>query len=191
MKLRTTDFLLRLYPVSNDSGSADIGGIDNDRTYFVVAYDINRITLTKTLEDTKPGKLLPVDNGGTLTGSHYLAKVNPRLEITSSNTVTFDISDPSLSGLSLEFFYDEELTEIFENNGIDSDFVVGVSSTGTEKFITYSDNSNGTIYYGLVEDGIVLPPIEPEKIIVSSVKLSTVVRHHYRISDTSFRYHYH
>ena len=173
----------------NNSGSADIGGIDNDRTYFVVVYDINRFALAKTLEDTKPGKILPTSISGSVSGSHYLAKVNPRLEITSSNTVTFDISDPSLANLSLEFFYDEELTEIFENNGIDSDFVVGVTST--EKFITYSSNTNGTIYYGLVEDGIVLPVDANSRENNSIIYVNSVYSGQHSITklgDNVFRY---
>ena len=42
----------------------------------------------------------------------------------NNHDIVFDISDPTLTGKDFKFFYDQSLTEVFENNGIDSEFVV-------------------------------------------------------------------
>ena len=42
----------------------------------------------------------------------YLAKINPSLEFTSGNSITFDVSDQSLLDMKLDFFDDINFKEI-------------------------------------------------------------------------------
>ena len=92
-------------------------------------------------------------------GSHKFSRVNPRLDIVNQNNADFDVSSTSLTDMELKFFYDEELTEIYESNGIDDDFVVvGVSTEGlpgAKKTVNFSENNPNVIYYGLEIGGYI------------------------------------
>ena len=85
--------------------------------------------------------------------------MNPKIEVTRNNDVEFDVSDPSLLGKELKFFYDQEQTEIFDSNGVDDQFIVsGVSTEGYadgRKTLAFSDNNPIIIYYGLEEGGYI------------------------------------
>lgn len=152
------DYVLGDYVLYETSGST-ISGLTPHSKYFIIPFDTDRFYLAETEIDTKIGSERPIVLLSDGTGVHKFSKVNPELNITSNHSILFDVSDPSLTGRELQFFYDQELTEIFENNGIDSDFVVtGVSSEGTPgatKEIRYSENNPGVIYYGIETGGYI------------------------------------
>ena len=151
-------YILGDYVLYNTSGSA-IAGLTPHSKYFIIPFDSDRFYLTETEIDTKIGSELPIVLNSAGTGIHKFSKVNPELNVTNNHSILFDVSDVSLVGRELKFFYDQELTEIFENNGIDSEFVVtGVSSEGTpgaSKQIRYSENNPGVIYYGIESGGYI------------------------------------
>ena len=130
-----------------------MSGIATHEKYFVIPFDSDRFQLAETFIDIKPGDELPIKIENVGVGSHTFSLVNPKIGIVKKNNIEFDIGDESLFGKELKFFYDQTQTEIFENNGIDSDFVVtGVSTegySGARKFLQYSDNNPDVIYYGL------------------------------------------
>ena len=153
-------FVIGDYILYNSILGFSIGGLDENEKYFVLPFDSNNFSLVRTFEDLKPGQERPIDlNTTTGIGTQTFSLVNPRLNITRNNNVVFDVSDPSLQDTKLNFYLDQQLTEIFENNGIDNDWVVsGVSTEGFEgasKTIRYSDNNPKAIYYGLEIGGYI------------------------------------
>ena len=116
-------YILGDYVLYQTSG-VEIAGLTANTKYFIIPFDTDRFYLAKTLIDTQIGTQLPVDLLSTGGGIHKFSKVNPKINIINKHDIVFDISDPSLDGREVKFFYDQPLTEIFENNGIDNDFVV-------------------------------------------------------------------
>ena len=140
-----------------------VAGLETHKKYFVIPYDRDQFQLGETFKDIAPGSelVIPVGVGtnGIGVGTHTFAKVNPQLNITRNNDVKFDISDSSLLGKELNFYYDNEFTEVFDNNSIDSKFVVtGVSTEGfvdASKTIIFSQNNPDVVYYNLEIGGYI------------------------------------
>ncbi|AOV62315.1 structural protein [Synechococcus phage S-CAM7] len=150
-----------------------ISGLTTHSKYFIIPFDTDRFYLAETAIDVKIGSELPIILGSTGSGEHKFSKVNPELNITGNHDILFDVSDPSLLNRELKFFYDQNLTEVFENNGIDPVFVVsGVSSEGTigaTKEIRFSENNPGVIYYG-IESGGYISTSDTNAIAYNSIK---------------------
>lgn len=136
-----------------------IGGLTTHHKYYIIPFDRDKFYVAETFVDVKPGSKLPINLTSVGVGSHTFSKVNPPLLVTNNNDIEFDISSPTLFGKTLEFFYDQSLTEVFENNSIDADFVVsGVSTEGyadARKTISYSENNPDIIYYGILQGGFI------------------------------------
>ena len=66
--------------------------VDN-KIYYVINYGKNSIKLAESFYDVSIGKILDI----TSSGSGTIALINPRINITRNNTITFDLSDSSLS----------------------------------------------------------------------------------------------
>ena len=136
-----------------------IGGLNDHEKYFVVPFDKNKFQLAKTFKDIQLGSEIIIDLSSTGSGIHKFSKVNPKLNITSNSNIRFDLSSPTLLEREFDFYYDRERTEIFDNNGIDFDFVVSGVSTegypGAEKVIQYSENNPTTLYYGASKGGYI------------------------------------
>ena len=151
-------YILGDYLLYENQGTP-ITGLTTHRKYFVIPFDSDRFYLAETFVDIKFGseKIIDLTNAGV--GTHKFSKVNPQINITKNHDVEFDISDPSLFGRTLDFFYDQELTEIFESNSIDPNFIVtGVSTEGypdATKTITFSPNNPNVIYYGIESGGYI------------------------------------
>ena len=150
------DFILGDYVLYENYGTG-IAGLETHRKYFVIPFDANRFELAETFEDIKPGDQLPIELQSVGVGTHTFSLVNPRINITNSNNVKFDIGDSSLLGRELNFYYDSALTEIFGSNGVDERFVVsGVGTIGFEGSqlrLQYSENNPSVIYYGITKGG--------------------------------------
>ena len=136
-----------------------IGGLDDHEKYFVIPFDSDKFQLAKTFKDIQLGSELPIVLSSIGSGAQKFSKVNPKLNITSNSNIKFDLSSPTLLDRDFDFYYDQDRTEIFENNGIDSTFVVtGVSTegfVGAEKTINYSENNPTTLYYGIGRGGYI------------------------------------
>ena len=136
-----------------------IGGLTTHRKYYTIPFDRDKFYVAETFADVRPGSKLPISLTSVGVGTHKFSKVNPPLLITSDNDIQFDVSSPTLFGRTLEFFYDQQLTEIFDNNGIDNPFVVsGLSTEGYidgRKYIKYSENNRDVFYYGISKGGYI------------------------------------
>ena len=149
-------FKLGDYLIYLNDGTA-VSGLETHRKYFVVPYDRDQFQLAETLKDISLGSevVIPIgiSTGGIGVGTHTFAKVNPQLRIVENHDIEFDLSDPSLFGKEFNFYYDDEFTEIFDNNSIDRKFVVtGVSTEGypdATKTILFSQNNPDLVHYNL------------------------------------------
>ena len=176
-------FILADYILYTTQGDA-IDGLIPYNKYFVIPFDSNRFYLAETEVDTKIGSENPIQLNTQGTELQVFAKVNPEINIISDHDILFDVSSPSLFGKELKFFYDQSLTEVFDNNSIDRVFVVsGVSTEGYadgEKRIRYSTNNPGVIYYGL-ESGGYISTADTNAISYSSI---SYINSTYSISGT-------
>ena len=158
IKIDQHNYILGDYVLYENYGSA-ISGIETHQKYFIIPFDQDRFQLAKTEEDLKSGQENPIKLASIGIGTHKFSKVNPRIEVTRNNDIEFDVSDSSLFGKELKFFYDQEQTEVFESNGVDEEFIVsGVSTEGYfdgRKTISFSENNPIIIYYGIEEGGYI------------------------------------
>lgn len=161
-----------------------IGGLDVESIYYVIVFDSDNFYLARTPADTVPGSELPIELTSAGSGDQVFSKVNPEIRIVSENTLQFDVSDPSLSGLEFNLFFDEALTKVMVTNGSDSDFIVVYDSVpgqpGARVRVKYSDATPRTFYYGLSRDEII---IEPNRDVVNGSS-ATYVESRYNNTGT-------
>ena len=106
------------------------GGI-TQREYYVVVIDKNTIQLANTLKETQ-GTPNIVDITSTGSGNWTINPINPQLRPYRNNDLIFDMSDSTLLGYDLKFYYDANYFNEFVGSGTSLGFeVVGVSSYAT------------------------------------------------------------
>ena len=90
-----------------DNGNT-INGLINNETYFILREDPDFIKLCKYKSDVFDSNPVSISTVSTPTANNlsYIAKINPPLNFTSGNTITFDVSDQSLLDMRLDFFED-------------------------------------------------------------------------------------
>ena len=112
-------------------GGSNIAGGLTQREYYVYRVDDNVISLTETLAQTVG---IPKIVGITSIGGsgQSLNRINPELRVVKNNDLKFDLSDPSLVGHKLQFFYDQNFFNDFVGSGKSETFeVVGLTTTAT------------------------------------------------------------
>ena len=90
-----------------DSGNT-ITGLTNNETYFILREDTESIKLCKyksDVENSNPVAITTV-SASQAGNQSFIAKINPPLTFTNGNTITFDVSDPTLLDMRLDFFDD-------------------------------------------------------------------------------------
>ena len=87
-------------------------GLSNNKIYYVLKTDKDKIKLTERFSDIDKNIVIDIDSvGGT---DHELYKINPPLRFIKNDTISFDISDTSLSEMDLEFYEDPDFTRRLE-----------------------------------------------------------------------------
>ena len=87
-------------------------GLSNDKIYYVFKTDKDKIKLTERFSDIDKGIVISIDSvGGT---DHELYKINPPLRFIKNDTISFDVSDTSISEMDLEFYEDPDFTRRLE-----------------------------------------------------------------------------
>ena len=122
-----------------DNGNT-INGLINNETYFILREDPDFIKLCKYKSDVFDSNPVSISTVSTPTANNlsYIAKINPPLNFTSGNTITFDVSDQSLLDMRLDFFED-----ITFNNRLD---VQGTNASGFNIVRDgISGNANSTV----------------------------------------------
>jgi len=126
------------------SPSGTIGNLVDNGTYFIIKYNSDKVKLAEYPSDAKSG--IAISFSSTETGTHNLALINPPLEITKGDTVTFDVSDPSLLEMNFKLYKDLNLKKELEsykyqtNSG---DFKIRTATTQypSELYYTFLSNS--------------------------------------------------
>jgi len=162
------------------TSTAPSGGLQNEKEYYVITVDKNNIKLSETFYNATVEK--PVSVGITSSSSGTILPINPQLTLYKDSTVTFDLSDSSLSyinqsqrypAFSLDFYKDSNFTQLFESSKEQNTFeiqrsgTVGVA-TNAKVVLTVNDNIPDRLYYKLtpVYDSTI--PEEKKKINVDS-----------------------
>ena len=125
--------------VYNTGGSAATG-LEDQRIYYAIEIDSNNIKLAANKVDALGSNPIPVSIGGTGSGEHFISKVNPRVKVTRGNTVSFAVTDTSLSitasgstfsAFNLNFYTDSNFRDEFKTTGLAKDFeVTGIGTIG-------------------------------------------------------------
>jgi hypothetical protein len=135
-------------------------GLTSQRSYFVYKTDDSNFKLAETRYDVinEPPRVVSITaNSG---GTQELSLVNPPLEVVRNDNLLFYVSDPSLSGYNLNFYFDNQFKNRFVSAGSTIDFGVtgvGTVGVGTTSTITLKfDKTNPEkIFYTLEKTGFI------------------------------------
>ena len=135
------------------------------REYYVVAIDENTLQLANTFKETSgtPNVVNITSQGGS---GQTINPINPQLRPFRNNDLIFDMSDPTLVGSDLKFYYDKNFFNEFVGSGTSLGFeIVGVSTVSTVGVastlpvytneyhptikVKYSETAPKIIYYSL------------------------------------------
>ena len=87
-------------------------GLSNDKIYYVFKTDKDKIKLTERFSDIDKGIVISIDSvGGT---DHELLQNKSTTQIIKNDTISFDVSDTSISEMDLEFYEDPDFTRRLE-----------------------------------------------------------------------------
>ena len=143
--------------------TTSVDGLTNDEEYFVYVINKDTIKLCGSRFQTKQRRPKFVELGAQGEGSAgTLNLVNPPLEFYKNGTITFDLSDSSLSytkiadtlpAFDLKLYTDYNFVHEYESNQKSSTF--NVSRTGTvgvdgKLILTFNQNTPKILYYNLV-----------------------------------------
>tara|TARA_R100001594_G_scaffold439_2_gene1654 strand:+ start:3602 stop:17350 length:13749 start_codon:yes stop_codon:yes gene_type:complete len=143
------------------TAESPIEGLTNDGIYFVVKIDGDTFKLSTTHYDATLEK--PIIVGITSTSIGTISPINPSLKVYKDSTVSFDVSDSSLSytnqstqyaAFELNFYDDKNFTNIWDKSLADKDFNVVRTGTpgvtaGAKVDLTVNGNIPEVLYYRL------------------------------------------
>ena len=166
--------------VIHNSTSPYYGLVDNG-IYYAIYVDDNTFGLANTYQNAI--SLLPTKVNISNGFSGSISAVNPRINVYKNSTVTFDLSDSSLSfsagsekysAFTLNFYKDSNFTQLFESSTKTSQFEVihsgqvGISSDA-KVTLSINDNIPQKLYYKLDPINLALSPTEKNSVIVDNL----------------------
>jgi len=113
------------------TAASPAGGLIEGGMYYVVKIGDNNIKLATSDYNAKLENPIVVDITGTATGT--ISPINPPLKLYKDSTITFNLADSSLSfvkqstrypAFTLDFYTDENFTDIWEKNASVKEFAV-------------------------------------------------------------------
>ena len=145
-----------------------IDGLENNGVYFVIKTDFNKIKLCEYQSDIiNSNEINFASTGGYV---QQLALINPPVVFTKGDVAKFDLSDPSILDMDLQFYNDASYQKKVEllGNSLDG-FVIDRSGTvGTSDAYVTLDTSNkycpNILFYNLIPKS----PIDERKYQISS-----------------------
>jgi hypothetical protein len=158
------------------TSSSPSSGLVNEGIYYVVFVDKNTIKLSNTYFNSKNKKPSVVDITSASFGT--ISPINPPLKLYRNSTVTFDLSDSSLSyvyqsirypAFRLEIYKDSSFKNIFDTSeesrtfNVQKSGIVGVDS-GAKLTLIVNESSPKTLYYNLVPISDGASPIEKAEV---------------------------
>ena len=157
-------------------------GLSDNGMYFIVKIDNNTFKLTNNYYQSN--RLTPTIVGITSASAGTINPVNPPVKLYKDSSVTFDLSDSSLAyvhagtnypAYELNFYIDENYTDIWDKVGIDNKFkvqrygTVGVTADA-RIILTVDKDTPETLFYKL--DPIYesdIPPYKTEVLVDKEV----------------------
>ena len=127
-------------------------GLQN-KNYFVYRVDDNHIKLSETIKDSTSSIPNTIGIGSTGGTSQSISLINPEIISIRDNDLTFDLSDSSISGYNLKFYYDQNFKNEFLSSGVGTNF--NISSVGTAVTIGYGSSLPNILYYNLEKSGTI------------------------------------
>ena len=135
-------------------------GLTSERTYFVYRIDDDHFRLAETRYDVinePPNTLGITTNSG---GAQELSLVNPHLKVVRNDNLKFYVSDPSLIGYNLNFYFDSEFKNEFVSAGSSTNFGVirnGTAGIGTTSIVTlrFDETNPEKLFYTLEKTGFI------------------------------------
>jgi len=114
--------------------------IDNG-VYYVVNDSKTTIRLVENLYDISvfPYNYITITDNGSISGTHQISKINPKLKFYKNNTVKFSTLDPSLDDFDIEFFNDFDFKSKYNSDLI--------TKTKDEITIRVEDSLENEFYY--------------------------------------------
>ena len=144
------------------TATASAVGLENNKFYYVILVDNDNIKLTQSYSDSV--SLTPNYVGITSASNGTLSAVNPPIEVYKNSTVTFDLSNDTLSyenqstrysAFELRFYKDSEFKELFDKTDNGKTFEVqrfgrvGIS-TNAKVVLSVNQDFPEKIYYNLI-----------------------------------------
>ena len=142
--------------------SSPSGGLQNNQIYYVVIVDNNTIKLSNTYYSAT--SLIPEIVGITSASSGTLSPINPAIQLYKNSTITFDLSDSSLSytdqfalypAFEFKFYKDSNFTEEFTTSKTSNVFevqkigTIGITTTA-KVILNVNENTPEKLYYNLI-----------------------------------------
>jgi hypothetical protein len=134
-KLKTGDKVV-YYTNANTA----IGGLTNNNTYYILKQDPDKIKLSNYLYDTTVGTYISFTSVGV--SSHSIALINPPINLTKGDVLTFDLSDDTVSGMDLRVYKDSNFAKEIEN--------FKYSSNNKRELNTQTTDVPNELYYNLI-----------------------------------------
>jgi hypothetical protein len=147
-----------------------------DKTeYFVFVVDKDKIQLGETYIDVIGNNPRTIGLGTTGGSGQSLSIINPEIQVVRNNNLVFDVSDTSLSGYELKFFFDQNFRNELVGTGKSTSFEVSgvgtVGAGGTESItIEFNENIPEQIYYNLLDTANNIL-IEPDQYITNHSRI--------------------
>jgi len=142
--------------------SSPSGGLQNNQIYYVVIVDNNTLKLSNTYYSAT--SLIPEIVGITSASSGTLSPINPAIQLYKNSTITFDLSDSSLSytdqfalypAFEFKFYRDSNFIEEFTTSKTSNVFevqkigTIGVTTTA-KVILNVNENTPEKLYYNLI-----------------------------------------
>ena len=131
--------------------------------YFIYKIDENNVQLCQTLIDVKsnPPYVVGITSLGCGAG-HYLSKVSPKIDFFKNNDLVFNVSNSSLTGYNVKFYYDNNFYREFvsiASTGQSSISGVGTVGVSSESKITlkYTNDLPENLFYTLEKNDVKVP----------------------------------
>jgi len=166
------------------TSTSPCAGLSNEKIYYAVVLDENKIKLSENYYESISSKPSTVSIGSSSFGT--VSPINPQLSVLEGSSVTFDLSDPSLSysknstlysAFELNFYLDKNFKNKFETSQLSNEFeiyregTVGIDPTAKVK-LNVTNNFPQTIYYKLDIVNIDNIPLEKSQLIIDNEYIS-------------------
>lgn len=175
--------------------SSPSGGLQNNQIYYIVIVDNDTFKLSNTYYSAT--SLIPEIVGITSASSGTLSPINPSIQLYKNSTITFDLTDSSLSytnqstlypAFEFKFYRDSNFTEEFTTSKTSNVFevqktgTIGVTTTA-KVILSVNENTPEKLYYNLIP---IYDSNTPQ--IKREIVIDTLIQDHNELQIKSSKY---